>query len=713
MKRIVIIILFNLLFLHSQAQQLSGRVTDRKGNPLPGANVLIEGSYDGASTDENGLFSFKTKLSGEQSLLVRFVGFREYRQPVSLDGSDIKLDISLAESSQSLDAVVITAGSFEAGDRKKAVVLKPLDIVTTAGGLADIYGALQTLPGTQVVGEEGKIFVRGGDSYETKTFFDGLPVEKPYYAQIPDIPTRGRFSPWLFSGTVFSSGGYSAEYGQALSSALILESEGLPEQDVTSISLMTVGLGASHTKRWKKTSLSLSGNYSNLGPYFGLVEQEFEWEIAPRGFEGNVIFRQQAGKNGLIKAYGSYGNGRNKLLNPTTANPDELQQIDLKDNNSYLNATYTDILSDKWLSYAGFAYSNDRSDYAFDEDRLDEMVRVAQGKYRLTYLAGELLKLKFGGIFQHKQYDQKFFVFDENQNYHTAFTDNQSALFAESEFTIGSSFAFRLGGRLEYSSLLDRINLAPRFSTALKTSDNSQLSFAWGIFYQTPEDEFVRFAPGLNYEKAAHYILNYQLTKNKKIFRVEAYYKDYRNLVKFDSLHSPIPESYDNKGKGYARGIDLFWRDNSITRFDYWLSYGYIDTKRDYLFFPEEATPDFVSDHNFRAVGKYFVSQINSQVGLTYTFASGRPYNDPNKKDFMDERTIAYHDVSLNISYLTSLWDNFTVVYFSIGNLLDREHVFGYNYSPNPNEQGIYEPMAVKPMAKRFIFLGVFISLTE
>ena len=37
---------------------------------------------------------------------------------------------------------------------------------------------------------------------------------------MPDVPGRGRFSPFMFGGTVFSTGGYSAEYGQALSGVI-------------------------------------------------------------------------------------------------------------------------------------------------------------------------------------------------------------------------------------------------------------------------------------------------------------------------------------------------------------------------------------------------------------------------------------------------------------------------------------------------------------
>jgi hypothetical protein len=93
------------------------------------------------------------------------------------------------------------------------------------GATADIAGALNTLPGTQKVGESGRLFVRGGDGNETRTFIDGLVVLDAYKPSAPNTPSRGRFLPFMFKGTSFSTGGYSAEYGQALSSALVLDSK--------------------------------------------------------------------------------------------------------------------------------------------------------------------------------------------------------------------------------------------------------------------------------------------------------------------------------------------------------------------------------------------------------------------------------------------------------------------------------------------------------
>ena len=50
------ILLFST-FLFSQ-NTISGKVVDQKGNPIAGANIYIDGTYDGTSSDDNGNFSF-------------------------------------------------------------------------------------------------------------------------------------------------------------------------------------------------------------------------------------------------------------------------------------------------------------------------------------------------------------------------------------------------------------------------------------------------------------------------------------------------------------------------------------------------------------------------------------------------------------------------------------------------------------------------------
>ncbi|WP_396184181.1 TonB-dependent receptor, partial [Flavobacterium sp.] len=195
-------IIFVSLLSFSQ-NVISGKVVDEKEQPIPGANVYLEGTYDGGSTDENGQFNFTTNETGTKTLTISFLSFETYSKAIDVSQFQNQT-IKLKESVNVLDAVILTAGTFEAGDKARVSVLKPLDIVTTAGAVGDIIGALATLPGAQTVGESNRLFVRGGEADETQTFVDGLRVAQPYGATANDLPTRGRFSPFLFSGISFS-----------------------------------------------------------------------------------------------------------------------------------------------------------------------------------------------------------------------------------------------------------------------------------------------------------------------------------------------------------------------------------------------------------------------------------------------------------------------------------------------------------------------------
>ncbi|GAG59880.1 unnamed protein product, partial [marine sediment metagenome] len=207
---------------------ITGKVSDSQGEGLIGANIYLEGTYDGTSSSTSGSFELLTDESGKHILHIEYIGFESFETKLELDGSSLQIpEIKLKEAFNELNAATITAGTFEAGDKKKSISLSPIDMVTTAGSQGDVYGALKSLPGTTTVGESGKLFVKGGHSRESKTYIDGTLVYVPYSSTSPNNSVRGRFSPFMFSGTMFSTGGYSAEYGQALSSILSLQTNTL------------------------------------------------------------------------------------------------------------------------------------------------------------------------------------------------------------------------------------------------------------------------------------------------------------------------------------------------------------------------------------------------------------------------------------------------------------------------------------------------------
>jgi outer membrane cobalamin receptor len=232
------------------------------------------------------------------------------------------------------------------------------------------------------------------------------------------------------------------------------------------------------------------------------------------------------------------------------------------------------------------------------------------------------------------------------------------------------------------------------------------LSLAYGNFYQAAQNNVQQYQKDLQPEKAQHYIANFLFKKNDRMFRAEAYYKKYEQLLTYDTARVQFDSDLSNAGDGYATGLDLFWRDErSIENLDYWVSYSYLDTKRKFRNFPVEATPNFATDHNFSLVGKYWIEDWQSQVGATFNYSSGRPLSNANESGFLDDRTSSFQSLNLNWAYLI---DQQKILYFSVSNVLGRANVFGYQYSNTPDVQGQFDRREIGQAADRFFFVGFF-----
>lgn len=708
MKQFILITVFIFSTLLPAQTIVSGTVMDNRNQPITGANVYLEGTYDGASTNESGEFNFETTETGTHNLIISIMGYETFMQAGNVSYfQDLK--ITLQEAINQLTGVTLTAGTFEAGDNSKVSVLKPLDIVTTAGAAGDFVGALQTLPGTSTVNEDGRLFVRGGSANETQVFIDGLRVFQPFNATANNVPTRGRFSPFLFKGITFSTGGYSAEYGQALSSVLLLNTTDVPDQEKTDIAVMSVGGGLGHTEIWGDESLSINTSYINLSPYQALIpdNQGVRWNNPYTSLSGEAVFRSK-GENSIFKLYTGF-NHANLDIEQEDINFEDFVRFRLRNNNLYFNSTYKHFFDNAWTLSTGASISWDTNAIGIIDDEIDTKETASHIKLKLKKNFSSKFQLNFGTEYFLTDYEDTFtgqddFVFT------SGYTDNLAAVFSEADIFFSNRFALKLGARAEYSDVLNEFNLAPRLSLAYKSSEKGQFSLAYGDFYQNPIADYLRFDQELLSEKTSHYILNYQYLGDGKTFRAEAFYKDYDNLVKFDTRLAQFNSSFNNEGKGYATGLDVFWRDNkSVKYLDYWISYSYLDTERDFQNFPEGATPNFAAKHNFSVVTKYWVDKWRSQVGLSYTHASGRPYDNPNTPEFMSEKTKAFNNLSFNWAYLISQQK---ILYFSVNNVLGFNNINGYQYADAPNMDGVFDRRTIRPPADTFFFVGFFWTIS-
>lgn len=685
---------------------ISGKVIDSKNQPIIGANVYLDGTYDGSTTIEEGVFSFTTEETGTQALIISYLSYET--KTIVGDVSTLKnLQIKLKDDMETLDAVVISAGTFEASDNSKVSVLKPLDVVTTASALGDFVGALQTLPGTSTVAEDGRLFVRGGDANETQIFIDGIRVFTPYSPTTNNIPTRGRYSPFLFDGITFSTGGYSAEYGNALSSVLLLNTINEPDQEKTDIGIMTVGGSLGHTKKWDKTSVSVNASYINLAPYLEVFSDRNEWEKPYEGAQGEAVFRQKF-NSGMLKFYAAFDTS-NFDLTQEDINITEGVRFKLNNKNFYANTSYKGVLGSGWSLQTGLSYTIARTDVNVVGNDINSDENSAHMKLKFKKRFNSRFKLNFGAEHFTTKFDEAFS--DGNINATYGFNNNNTGVFLESDIIFSKDFAMKLGVRGDSYALSNEFQIAPRASIAYKTSQNGQLSLAYGNFYQNANNNILKFNSEVETQNTQHYIMNYQFVNDGRLFRAEIYRKEYDNLVKFDNEFEGFDSVFDNTGSGFAQGLDIFWRDNkSIKDVDYWISYSFLDTERDYRNYPTQAQPSFANTHNFSAVAKYWIDDWKSQVGFSYTFASGRPYDNPNTDEFLGEMTKSYNSISLNWAYLISPQK---ILYMSVNNVLGFKNINGYQYANTPDMNGNFDRRSLRPAADQFFFVGFFWTISE
>ena len=549
LQRIFFWLLFMTSFFGASFGQswIKGTIKDVKGEAIIGANIYLEDTYDGTSSDVEGNFLFSTEETGEQILKATYLGFADFSRAVSINGDTLTFQIKMKVNAMELQDVVITAGAFDAGGANKQEVMKPLDILTTAGATGDIAGALNTLPGTQAVGESGRLFVRGGEGYETKTFVDGMQVMNFYSVSAPNTPGRSRFMPYMFSGVSFSTGGYSAEYGQALSSALVMNSKFLATQNRMDVSLMSVGGDIGITRSWENSSLAAKAQYTNLDPYMNVISQEIDWIDAPTSGEASVSYRSKLSNTGVLKLFGNFNRSGLALNRFELHDPATNIKTKLDNQYIYLNGVLQDEIGGGWNLKAGLSYTDTQDDIGLNAAKIKEDEWGIHSKVVLGKTLSNNVSIRTGLDYFNRRFTQGYHHPDVEADWSIGFREEIGALFAESDIYLSTALLARVGVRAEYTSLNKQLDVAPRLSLAWKTAQHSQISMAYGRFQQAAQRQWLALSPGLENERADHYILNYQINKSRKTFRIELFHKEYQDLVKFSDPRSPL--GFNNNGQ--------------------------------------------------------------------------------------------------------------------------------------------------------------------
>ncbi|MBP5189638.1 MAG: TonB-dependent receptor [Bacteroidales bacterium] len=217
---------------------------DEKGEAIPFAQVFLDGTNHWGSTDINGYFVINKIPDGSYTVKVKYIGYEEYSEPVTLKHQTITRNIHLKRISHQLKDVVITAN--KARERKmqtqvsvEKITASQIQQMPSIGGQADLAQYLQVLPGVNSTGDQGgQLYIRGGSMIQNLTLLDGMVVYNPFHS----IGLYSIFETDVILNADVFTGGFGAEYGGRLSSVIdITTRDGNKRHHTGKVGLNTFG----------------------------------------------------------------------------------------------------------------------------------------------------------------------------------------------------------------------------------------------------------------------------------------------------------------------------------------------------------------------------------------------------------------------------------------------------------------------------------------
>lgn len=679
--------------------RLRGVVLSPEGAAVPGVNVFIVETLEGALTDSSGRFSIPLTSGLPATLLARRVGFQQLQRPVAAADTAGGLTLVLARGATTLAPITVQAGAITAGNERGAT-LTSLEVVTTPGTAADINRAIQLLPGVQPVDDGTALFVRGGDYTETKVFINEAVLLNPAQLLTPSGTFVGTVDPFQLDGIFFSSGGFGARYGNALSGVVGLRTRGAATRNAATLGAGLAAWSADGALRAsERLTLRVAGNRNDLAPFLRVNANPRGFAPPPRGRDLSASATFTYGLAGELKLYTV---DQANVIGIPIDDPGFRATFDSDVASNLLVATWKDVRG----AFAPLvSVSRSRLDRreGFGAFNLNAGQDLRTIFAQLAWEPSPTLTLRGGAEVEHLVSDMRGSVPDEDDRRPGARTTlwridrpgTRRGIFLEGDLRPHASLRVVPGLRADRATLTGRSTLDPRINAAWQPGGALTFTAAWGIYHQVPDPLFYADSlgrAGLPSMRAEQRVLGVQWGEpSATLVRLEVYEKHYRDLALLSRDYRVA-----TGGSGTSRGMDLFFKGripglgvDTRTTLNLLearrtapetgtLARAPFDVPRSYAFIAEKLLP-----HGWRSA-------------LTWRTSSGRPYTPvtsatydpaadiwvpvfgvPNAGRFPDLQRL-----DLSASWYRPLRPGLqSVLYLSLSNVLDRDNTQGWKYS--------------------------------
>lgn len=275
--------------------EIQGVVTDSLGKPVPYASVTIQGSGIGCSAAVDGTFKLKVATNMEIVLVVQSLGFERatYYGTFSTNSSN-KIQIKLKAQTTKLGEVSVLG---KEGRATNAEMLNPKTVALIPSASGGFESLLKSIPGVSSSNElSSQYSVRGGSFDENLVYINDVEVYRPFLIRSGQQEGLSAINPDMVASVEFSTGGFDADLGDKMSSALSIRYRKPTEfRAITSASLLGGSaslegtLANGHvtyiagyrykTSKYLLGSLDTKGEYS---PSFSDLQTYINWEITPK-----------------------------------------------------------------------------------------------------------------------------------------------------------------------------------------------------------------------------------------------------------------------------------------------------------------------------------------------------------------------------------------------------------------------------------------------
>ena len=269
--------------------RLSGKVTDDGGRPIEFASVRVEGSAIGTNTDTEG--AYKLSVPARDTVMVVFscIGYSDVRRRLVKPKGEMTLNAKLYEKTQQLKDLEVTEFKKQTGQMQTIDATK-LKLTPDASG-GSVEAVLTTMAGVSTKNEmSSQYMVRGGTYDENSVYINGIEIYRPQLISSGQQEGLSIINPDLVDNVSFSTGGFSADYGDKMSSVLDITYRE-PEALEGALAMSLMGGSVAFGQGSKRFSQIHGFRYKRNSSLLGSLETKGEYDPQYFDYQTNLNFK--------------------------------------------------------------------------------------------------------------------------------------------------------------------------------------------------------------------------------------------------------------------------------------------------------------------------------------------------------------------------------------------------------------------------------------